>query len=50
MQRLLRVELLIGIIILGYIVGLPVLYWTLQDARAISRRVWAAVGRRRSRW
>lgn len=50
MDRVLRIELLIGLVILGYLVGLPVLLWGIQDARTISRRVWAAVGRRRSQW
>ena len=50
MTRILRIELLIGLVILGYIVGLPFLLWGIKDARTISRRVWAAVGRRRSRW
>ena len=50
MSRLLRIELLIGVVILGYLVGLPFLLWGIQDARLVSRRVWAAVGRRRSRW
>jgi hypothetical protein len=45
-----RVELLIGLVILGYVVGLPVLLTTLSDGRTLSRRVWAACGRRRSRW
>jgi hypothetical protein len=45
-----RIELLIGFVILGYLLGLPVLLITLSDGRTISRRVWAAVGRRRSRW
>ena len=36
--------------ILGYLVALPVLLTTLSDGRTISRRVWAACGRRRSRW
>jgi hypothetical protein len=49
-DNILRIELLIGLIILGYIVALPVLLTTLSDGRTISRRVWAAVGRRRSRW
>jgi hypothetical protein len=44
------IELLIGVLIVGYIVALPVLLTTLSDGRTISRRVWAAVGRRRSRW
>jgi hypothetical protein len=48
--KIFRVELLIGLIILGYLVALPVAYWTITDARTISRRVWAACGRRRSRW
>lgn len=50
MSRLFRIELLIGLIVLGYLVGLPFLLWAIQDARAVSRRVWAAVGRRRSQW
>lgn len=50
MTRLFRIELLIGLIVLGYVAGLPFLIWGIQDARLISRRVWAAVGRRRSRW
>lgn len=50
MSRVFRIELLIGLVILGYLVGLPFLLWGIQDARTISRRVWAAVGRRRSRW
>jgi hypothetical protein len=50
MTRLLRIEVLIGFVVLGYLVGLPFLVWGLQDARLVSRRVWAAVGRRRSRW
>jgi hypothetical protein len=50
MDRVLRIELLVGVLILGYLVGLPVLLWGIKDARTISRRVWAAVGRRRSRW
>jgi hypothetical protein len=48
--RLFRIEILIGLVVLGYVVGLPFLLWGIQDARLISRRVWAAVGRRRSRW
>jgi hypothetical protein len=47
---LFRIELLIGLVILGYIVALPVVLVTLSDGRTISRRVWAACGRRRSRW
>jgi hypothetical protein len=50
MTRLLRVEVLIGLVVLGYLVGLPFLIWLIQDGRTISRRVWAACGRRRSRW
>jgi hypothetical protein len=50
MTQLLRIELLIGIVILGYIAGLPFLVWGIRDARTISRRVWAVVGRHRSRW
>jgi hypothetical protein len=50
MTRVFRIEALIGLVILGYIVGLPFLVWAINDARTISRRVWAAVGRRRSRW
>ena len=50
MTPLLRIEVLIGLIVLGYIVGLPFLIWGIRDGRTISRRVWAAVGRRRSRW
>jgi hypothetical protein len=49
-SRLFRIEILIGFVVLGYLVGLPFLLWGIQDARLISRRVWAAVGRRRSRW
>ncbi len=50
MTQLFRIEILIGLVVLGYVVGLPVLLWGIQDARLVSRRVWAAVGRRRSRW
>ncbi len=50
MTQILRIELLIGIVVLGYIAGLPFLLWGIKDARTISRRVWAAVGLRRSRW
>jgi hypothetical protein len=50
MPRVLRIEVLVGLVVLGYIVGLPFLWWAIQDGRTISRRVWAAVGRRRSRW
>jgi hypothetical protein len=49
-SRLFRIEILIAVVVLGYLVGLPFLLWGIQDARLISRRVWAAVGRRRSRW
>jgi hypothetical protein len=49
-SNILRIELLIGLIILGYLAGLPVVLWTITDGRTISRRVWAACGRRRSRW
>jgi hypothetical protein len=48
--RLFRIEILIGFLVLGYVVGLPFLLWGIQDARLVSRRVWAAVGRRRRRW
>jgi hypothetical protein len=50
MSRLLRVEVLIGLVVLGYVVGLPFLIWLIRDGRTISRRVWAACGRRRSQW
>jgi hypothetical protein len=50
MRDLARIELLAAFLILGYIVGLPALVITISDGRTISRRVWAAVGRRRSRW
>lgn len=50
MTRTFRIEVLIGLVILGYVVGLPFLLWSIRDARTISRRVWAACGRRRSRW
>jgi hypothetical protein len=50
MSRVFRIELLIGLVLLGYVVGFPFMWMALQDARTISRRVWAAVGRRRSRW
>lgn len=50
MTSWLWVELLVGFVILGYLVGLPFLLWGIRDARLVSRRVWAAVGRRRSRW
>jgi hypothetical protein len=50
MARAFRIEVLIGLVVLGYIVGLPFLLWSIQDGRTISRRVWAACGRRRSRW
>jgi len=50
MGRVFRIELLIGLIILGYVVGLPFVLWGIQDARTISRRVWAVAGRHRSRW
>jgi hypothetical protein len=50
MTRLLRIEVLIGLVVLGYVVGLPFLIWLIQDGRTISRRVWAACGRRRSKW
>jgi hypothetical protein len=50
MPRVFRIELLVGLVVLGYVVGFPFLWWAIQDGRTISRRVWAAVGRRRSRW
>lgn len=50
MPSIFRIELLIGLVILGYLVALPVLLTTISDGRTISRRVWAACGRRRSRW
>ena len=50
MIRIFRIEVLIGVVVLGYIVGFPFMWIALQDARAISRRIWAAVGQRRSRW
>jgi hypothetical protein len=50
MPSLFRIEVLIGLVILGYLVALPVLLTTLSDARTISRRVWAACGQRRSTW
>jgi hypothetical protein len=45
-----KVEIVVGLVVLGYLVGLPVLLLTLEDGRGISRRVWAACGQRRSRW
>jgi hypothetical protein len=50
MANLVRIELLIVLIVLGYIAGLPALRWTLDDGRSISRRVWATLGRHRSHW
>ena len=50
MGRAFRIEVLIALVILGYIVGAPILWWLIGDGRTISRRVWAACGRRRSRW
>ncbi|MGZ4688468.1 MAG: hypothetical protein ACXVKA_16295 [Acidimicrobiia bacterium] len=50
MSRVFRIEVLIGLVVLGYVVGLPFLLWGIRDARTISRRVWATVGRHRSRW
>jgi hypothetical protein len=43
-------ELLVAFVVLGYVVGLPALVLTIGDGRTISRRVWAALGRRRLRW
>jgi hypothetical protein len=43
-------KLVLAFMLLGYLVGLPVLLLTLSDGRTISRRVWAACGRRRSRF
>jgi hypothetical protein len=45
-----RIEVLIAFLVIGYIAGLPVLIRTLDDGRTISRRVWATLGRHRSRW
>jgi hypothetical protein len=50
MDRFARVELLVALVVLGYIVALPALRWTLEDGRSISRRVWATLGRHRSHW
>ena len=50
MTRLLRIEVLIGLVVLGYVVGLPFIVWLIRNGRTISRRVWAACGRRRSKW
>ncbi len=50
MTRIFRIEVLIGLVLLGYIVGFPFMWMALQEAKSTSRRIWAAVGRRRSRW
>jgi hypothetical protein len=49
-SRLARIEVLVALLVIGYIAGLPAMLWALEDARTISRRVWAVVGRHRSQW
>lgn len=44
------IEVIVPVLVIGYVVALPVTLRTLGDGRAISRRVWATMGRHRSRW
>jgi hypothetical protein len=45
-----QIEIVVALLVIGYIAALPVMRWALEDARSISRRVWATLGRHRSVW